>query len=162
MVTGEETGRAFRCDRDDQGDIRPWKTSAGQREQSLTGVREAGAFVFTLDRVMSRELEGVYYWPSFEIVRWCGAHLPWRSYGLDDRNPRHVSRYLVAEIIDAFVESFYTPAAAAELSGRRGREVPPPWSLAGRLRAASSQQAIRRLRSLPARAGARARLALHL
>ena len=115
-----------------------------------------------LDRVMSRELEGVYYWPSFEIVRWCGAHLPWRSYGLDDRNPRHVSRYLVAEIIDAFVESFYTPAAAAELSGRRGREVPPPWSLAGRLRAASSQQAIRRLRSLPARAGARARLALHL
>jgi len=120
VVTGEETGRAFRCDRDDQGDIRPWKTSAGQREQSLTGVREAGAFVFTLDRVMSRELEGVYYWPSFEIVRWCGAHLPWRSYGLDDRSPRHVSRYLVAEIIDAFVESLYTPAAAAELSGRRG------------------------------------------
>jgi GSCFA family len=254
VVTGEETGRAFRYDRDDQGDIRPWKTSVGQRERSLAGVREAGAFVFTLglaevwedrktggvfwrgvpeeifdagrhafrlstveeneanlveivelirsenptapilltlspvplaatfreiscmtadcvsksvlrvalDRVMSRELEGVYYWPSFEIVRWCGAHLPWRSYGLDDRNPRHVSRYLVAEIIDAFVESFYTPAAAAELSGRRGREVPPPWSLAGRLRAASSQQAIRRLRSLPARAGARARLALHL
>jgi hypothetical protein len=90
-----------------------------------------------LDRLMDRKLEDVYYWPSFEIVRWCGAHLPWRSYGLDDQNPRHVSRYLVGEIIDAFIEAFYTPAAAAELRARRGRGVSPPWSLTGRLRSAA-------------------------
>jgi GSCFA family len=91
-----------------------------------------------LDRVLERGLGGVYYWPSFEVVRWGGAHLPWRAYGLDDRNPRHVSRYLVREIIDAFVDSFYVPAAAEEIRSRRGRDVPPPWSLAARLRSRRS------------------------
>lgn len=254
VVTGEETGRAFRYDLDHEGEVREWATSEADRERSLRDLRDAGAFVFTLglaevwqdretggvfwrgvpeeifdagrhdfrlstveeneanlveivelirsenstapilltlspvplaatfreiscltadcvsksvlrvaiDRVMTRGLEGVFYWPSFEIVRWCGAHWPWRSYGLDDHNPRHVSKYLVGEIIDAFVEAFYTPAAAAELRSGRSRAVRPPWSLVGRLQAASSRQAIRRLRSLPVRVGAKARLALHL
>jgi hypothetical protein len=67
-----------------------------------------------LDRVTSLGLEDVYYWPSFEIVRWVGAHLPWPAYGTGGSS-RRVRRDLVREIIDAFVEVFWVPEAAAQL-----------------------------------------------
>lgn len=72
-----------------------------------------------LDLVMSRQLEGVYYWPSFEVVRWAGGHRPEPSYGLEDNNSRHVNRQLVAEIIAAFVESFYVPEAVAQMQATK-------------------------------------------
>jgi hypothetical protein len=68
-----------------------------------------------LDQVMSDGRKGVYYWPSYEVVRWAGAHLPWPAYGLHNRKPRDVSKRIVAEIIDAFVEAYYTPEAVAQL-----------------------------------------------
>jgi hypothetical protein len=71
-----------------------------------------------LDQVGAKSLPGVYYWPSFEIVRWFGAHLPWPAYGVDDNKARHVSRRLVAEIMDAFVEAFYVPTAVKKLRRR--------------------------------------------
>jgi hypothetical protein len=213
-VTGEETGRGYRYDRTDEGQIEEWKPEA-ERERYVEGMRAAGAFVFTLglaevwqdretgavfwrgvpkdvfeagrhvfrlttvdeneanilrivdlvgsvnpaapivltlspvplqatfremscltadsvsksvlrvaiDCAIGRKLENVYYWPSFEIVRWVGAHVPWQAYGTDDGKPRNPSRWLVAEIIDAFVEAFFTPAAVAEL---RARQVASP------------------------------------
>jgi GSCFA family protein len=92
------------------------------------------ALRMAIDAVEERRLPGVYYWPSFEIVRWVGGHLPWPAFGVPDRRSRHVSRYLVAEIIDAFVEAFYTPEAVAQLraSHAGGRERNPA-SLEGRL-----------------------------
>ncbi len=36
-----------------------------------------------IDNVMSMEPDDVWYWPSFEVVRWAGAHFPWRAYGTD-------------------------------------------------------------------------------
>ena len=74
-----------------------------------------------LDGVVGRGLENVYYWPSFEIVRWVGGHVPWPAYGFNRGDSRHVTRYLVAQIIDAFVEAFYTPAAVADDAGERRR-----------------------------------------
>jgi hypothetical protein len=68
-----------------------------------------------LDQVMGDGREGVYYWPSYEVVRWAGAHLAWPAYGLHNRKPRDVSKRIVAEIIDAFVEAYYTPEAVARL-----------------------------------------------
>jgi len=68
-----------------------------------------------LDSAMNAGLEGVYYWPSFEIVRWAGAHYPASAYGVDANRARNVSRFLVAEILDAFVEHFYKPEAVAAL-----------------------------------------------
>jgi hypothetical protein len=76
-----------------------------------------------LDRVMSTEPAGVFYWPSFEVVRWAGSHLNWRAYGIPDNKPHHVSRYLVAKIIDAFVEAFYTPAALAQVRAARPQKI---------------------------------------
>ena len=76
----------------------------------------------------------MYYWPSFEVVRWAGGHLPWPAYGVPDRRARHVTRYLVAEIIDAFVEAFYTPAAVARLQTQNaGRRAVDPASFRGRI-----------------------------
>jgi hypothetical protein len=85
-----------------------------------------------IDSVLARNLEGVYYWPSFEVVRWLGPHLPWPAYGFDhDRNSRHPTAYLVALIMDAFIESFFTPAAVSELRARAGAvgvaHRPPRW-----------------------------------
>jgi len=74
-----------------------------------------------IDSVLGHSLEGVYYWPSFEIVKWLGPHVPWPAYGSAEKDSRHVAQYLVAHIIDAFVEAFYTPAAVAELRAGSGR-----------------------------------------
>jgi len=71
-----------------------------------------------VDQVMRQQRDGVYYWPSFEIVRWVGAHLPWLAYGLEDGKPRHVTRRLVGLIIDAFVDAFYVPGAQERIRGR--------------------------------------------
>jgi GSCFA family protein len=74
-----------------------------------------------LDEVMGDGRPGVYYWPSFEIVRSAGLNLSWPAYGVDDGKTRHVSRRLVAEIVDAFIDSFYLPHAAKALrSGQSG------------------------------------------
>ena len=79
-----------------------------------------------LDRVTSLGLENVYYWPSFEIVRWIGANLPRSTYG-SGGSSRRVDKELVGEIVDAFVEAFWTPEAAAELrpAARRSPEPEP-------------------------------------
>ena len=71
-----------------------------------------------LDRALADAPQGVHYWPSFELVKWCGAVLDWRAYGED---ARHVQRYLVYCIVDAFVDSFYGADVARELrSSLRG------------------------------------------
>ena len=79
-----------------------------------------------LDSVMLDGLENVYYWPSFELVKWAGPAFDWRAYGPD---ARHVHRYLVECIVSAFVESFYGSEAALVLQDRLRdggqRERPP-------------------------------------
>ncbi len=71
-----------------------------------------------LDSVLAQQRPNVYYWPSYEIVKWVGAHVSWPAYGLDDEKSRHVSRELVSRIVDAFIEAFYVPEAVEAL--RRG------------------------------------------
>jgi hypothetical protein len=46
------------------------------------------------------------------------VHLAWPAYGLDDGKTRHVTRRLVAEIVDAFVESFFLPEALETIRRR--------------------------------------------
>jgi tetratricopeptide (TPR) repeat protein len=60
-----------------------------------------------IDQVMRRRLDGVYYWPSFEIVRWASSHAAYRAFGDDDGAPRHVNENHVDAIIDAFTEHFF-------------------------------------------------------
>lgn len=61
----------------------------------------------TVERLLADEK--LYYWPSFEIVRWLGAHLPPgapRAFGEEDGSTRHVSSWLVSLIMNLFVEYF--------------------------------------------------------
>jgi hypothetical protein len=60
-------------------------------------------------QVLSRRPPGVFYWPSFEIVRWLGPHfgsLQPDVYGAHDGNTRHVSPWLVDIIVDLFLEHY--------------------------------------------------------
>ena len=85
-----------------------------------------------LDNVMADRPENVYYWPSFELVKWAGSALDWRAWGED---ARHAHRYLVQCIINEFVESFYGPELGDRL--RRDRhQLAPPHPVRRRLRRA--------------------------
>ena len=64
-----------------------------------------------LDQAMSDETPGVYYFPSFEIVKWLGCSVPFMSFGAEDGLSRHVSRYFVINILKEFVRAFFEPAA---------------------------------------------------
>ena len=53
----------------------------------------------------NRRPENTYYWPSFEMVRWLGGHLP-PVYGADDGNLRHVNQSMVDQITSLFLKYF--------------------------------------------------------
>lgn len=53
----------------------------------------------------------VYYWPSFEIVRWLGAHSTLPVFGADDSVSRHVSNWLVELIVDRFSRHLFGVSA---------------------------------------------------
>jgi hypothetical protein len=47
-----------------------------------------------------------YYWPSYEMVRWVGAHTDFPTL-FEDNTPRHVNNKVVSIIIDNFVRKFF-------------------------------------------------------
>lgn len=71
-----------------------------------------------IDGVMTESRPGVFYWPSFEIVKWAGCHLPYPVYGADDGVVRHVSRYVVMNILLEFVRRYYGEDQLAEVTAR--------------------------------------------
>lgn len=66
-----------------------------------------------IDQVMREGHENVYYWPSFEVVRWASGHAKYAAFGDDDGQPRHVNERHVDTIIEAFVECFFAGDAPA-------------------------------------------------
>ncbi len=75
-----------------------------------------------LDQVMQAGHPDVYYWPSFEIVKWLGCHIPVQAYGYEDGHSRHVSRFLVDGIITSFLSRFFQPTLPAmESEAKAGR-----------------------------------------
>ena len=68
------------------------------------------------ETVSARSGDGVGYWPSFEMVRWLGAHLGAEHppvFGAEDGSSRHVSDWLVDIIIGKFLEHHSAAPAAA-------------------------------------------------
>jgi hypothetical protein len=61
-----------------------------------------------IQEVLQSGVEDVHYWPSFEAVKWLGAHSEWAAFGADDRNTKHASRWLVDVIVDAFCKRIVT------------------------------------------------------
>ncbi len=60
-----------------------------------------------LHEALSTAPENIYYWPSFEIIKWLGCHLPYPVYGTDDSVVRHVSRFMVLQILRAFIAAYF-------------------------------------------------------
>ena len=63
----------------------------------------------TVEELLAEGLPDVYYWPSFEVVRWLGAHAPREAppiFGADDKSTRHVSQWAVDMIIRLFLEHY--------------------------------------------------------
>jgi hypothetical protein len=87
-----------------------------------------------IHEVVSLGIDNTYYWPSFEVVKWLGCHLPYPVYGTDDNVVRHVSRYVVIQILHAFVSSYYGKELAeavfadylSSLKSRKGIAGEPP------------------------------------
>jgi len=52
------------------------------------------------------QYNGIYYWPSFEMVRWVGAHTYIPTL-YEDETTRHVNNNIVKIIIDNFVKKFF-------------------------------------------------------
>lgn len=59
-----------------------------------------------LENIRIKNLPNVYYWPSYEIVTWYGAHIE-RAYGDEDRDARHVRQHVIDLIGDAFIEAYF-------------------------------------------------------
>lgn len=57
-----------------------------------------------IHEVMKKKINGVYYWPSFEAVRWLAPHIG-KFYGGDDGVSRHINESVINDIISVFVES---------------------------------------------------------
>ena len=93
----------------------------------------------TLRAALHEELQSgrwsdVHYWPSFEIVRWLGAHATLPVFGEDDSVSRHVSNWLIELIVDRFSRHLFgppgesRPAAAAGMIVRPEAKALSPWS----------------------------------
>jgi hypothetical protein len=63
-----------------------------------------------LDDLMDEAIPDVYYWPSFEIVRWLGGHVG-PFFGTGGVDQRHVAPEILDLITGLFIESFFEPMA---------------------------------------------------
>lgn len=63
-----------------------------------------------IDMLMSEKRKNVYYWPSFEMIRWIGSHIPdslyCRGAGTVD-DSRHVPQEVVGGIISLFIKNYF-------------------------------------------------------
>lgn len=63
-----------------------------------------------LHNLTERHIEGVYYWPSYEMVDWLGKHHgPIWGHGGDDL--RHIKTSIVDDIVSRFSKMFFKPVA---------------------------------------------------
>lgn len=63
-----------------------------------------------VEMLMLDKPEGIYYWPSYEIVRWLGAHLdrsPYGSGAMGGNGTRHVQHDVVDAIVTTFIRTFF-------------------------------------------------------
>ena len=76
------------------------------------------------EEVLRLDLPGIYYWPSFEIVRWAGGHTG-DAFGVDDGSSFHVSQALIERIMYNFVKTFGTADLVARAAALREAEGQP-------------------------------------
>lgn len=78
----------------------------------------------SVDSVMRRKLPGLYYWPSFEIVKSFGAHMNKSTYtefragpnGKPVMDSAHIKDWVVQTIVSKFVERTFSSVGSSEAS----------------------------------------------
>jgi len=98
----------------------------------------------TVEEVLALGLPDVYYWPSFEMARWLGAHVPTKygaPFGADDGRTRHVSFWLQDLIIGLFVDYCGDGSIPDAPAGRAGGEREPEPAVSVQLSAAQQPSA---------------------
>lgn len=85
----------------------PLKAATGDKSCITVDTVSKSILRVAIDRIMSSGLGNVYYWPSFEIVRSLGPHLPYSLFG-EDGNTRHVNRKGVQLILKAFTKHYFS------------------------------------------------------
>lgn len=60
-----------------------------------------------IENVLKDEVPNMYYWPSFEIVRWLGGHAGPFFGTADADDLRHVSREVLDSIMGLFIERYF-------------------------------------------------------
>ena len=66
-----------------------------------------------VDELLRQRPDNVYYWPSFEVIRWLGAYTG-PMYGAEDNSTLHVSEAVIATQVDTFMEVFSRGSVARE------------------------------------------------
>jgi len=85
----------------------PLKATFNQHSCVTSDCVSKSTLRIAINEAMQNDSTNLWYWPSFEIVKWMGCHLPYPVYGTDDGNVRHVSRHVVIQIIESFINAFY-------------------------------------------------------
>ena len=60
-----------------------------------------------IHELLAEAHQDLYYWPSFEIVRWLGSHLGESLFG-EDGNTRHVNRKTVRLVLESFIRHYFS------------------------------------------------------
>ncbi len=61
-----------------------------------------------IEEIQRQEFTNLYYWPSFELVKWVPTHADVKGFGEEDGlDSRHVSNWAVSTIIKNFVKKFF-------------------------------------------------------
>lgn len=83
----------------------PMNRSYGLGSAVMVDARSKSTLYLATSLAMAEKMPGVYYWPSFEIVRWLAPHAG-PAYGADDLSTRHVNQDLVTLIVKLFLKHY--------------------------------------------------------
>jgi hypothetical protein len=63
-----------------------------------------------IEGVISQQRKQLFYWPSFEMVRWLAPHRG-QCFGMDGADNRHISPHMTDDIMSLFLECYFHKAA---------------------------------------------------
>jgi len=91
----------------------PMQSTFERKSAVLADCMSKSTLRLVADQLCRSDLKDIFYWPSFEIVRWMSGHVG-PFFGTDDGASWHVSEGLVQQIIDLFVDRFTEPMPAGD------------------------------------------------
>jgi tetratricopeptide (TPR) repeat protein len=95
----------------------PLNTTFDDRSAVVADCLSKSTLRVAIDEVLRARPAGVYYWPSFEVIRWLGAYVG-PMFGAEDQSTFHVSEAAIADQVDAFIEKLSGGALSRRSPGQ--------------------------------------------